>query len=130
MVRCLVRNAYQWQTASPPNSPQEKRRLRKGEVPYRSEWNSLELDRLVDQNPREPDSEALVPILEQLTEVLLGSWLSHSRTLRLSVLETIDGTGTWHQLSQFIQKYGKGLFTQGFLKLSNVRAILHQGVGN
>jgi hypothetical protein len=90
----------------------------------------LELDSLVDQNPPEPNNDQLVPLLEQLTEILLGSWLSHSRTLRLSVLETIDGSGTWKQLSQFIQKYGKGIFTQGFLKLSNVRAILHQGVGN
>lgn len=130
MVRCLVRNAYQWQLDQPHAPAPEKRRSKKGEVPFRPEWKSMELDQLVDQNPREPDSEALVPLLEQLTEVLLGSWLAHSRTLRLSVLETIDGTGTWNQLSQFIQKYGKGLFTQGFLKLSNVRAILHQGVGN
>jgi hypothetical protein len=50
--------------------------------------------------------------------------------LRLSVLETVEGTATWNQLSQFIQNYGKGLFTQGFLRLSNVRAILHQGVGS
>jgi len=130
MVRCLVRNAYQWQADKPAKIAGGKRRTKKNEVPFRPEWANLELDRLVDQNPPEPDSEALVPLLEQLTEVLLGSWLSHSRTLRLSVLETIDGTGTWNQLSQFIQRYGRGLFTQGFLKLSNVRAILHQGVGN
>ncbi|MEQ1825518.1 MAG: hypothetical protein ABL921_06210 [Pirellula sp.] len=130
MVRCLVRNAYQWQMDQPASPASEKRRSKKSEVAYKPEWSSLELDRLVDLNPREPDSNALVPLLEQLTEVLLGSWLAHSRTLRLSVLETIDGTGTWNQLSQFIQKYGRGLFTQGFLKLSNVRAILHQGVGN
>ncbi len=130
MVRCLVRNAYQWQADKPAQPTSEKRRTRRSEVPFQPEWSSLELDRLVDRSPPEPDSEALVPLLEQLTEVLLGSWLAHSRTLRLSVLETIDGSGTWNQLAEFIQKYGKGLFTQGFLKLSNVRAILHQGVGN
>lgn len=130
MVRCLVRNSYQWRANSPAKAIGEKRRTKKLEMPFQPEWASLELDRLVDQNPPEPDSEQLVPLLEQLTEILLSSWLSHSRTLRLSVLETIDGSGTWKQLAQFIQKYGKGLFTQGFLKLSNVRAILHQGVGN
>ena len=50
--------------------------------------------------------EKLVPLLEQLTEILLGSWLSHSRTLRLSVLETIDGSGTWKQLSIRDRKIG------------------------
>lgn len=128
MVRCLVRNAYQWQTENPGKAGSEKRRSKKSEA--KPEWSKLELDSLVDQNPVEPNNDQLVPLLEQLTEILLGSWLSHSRTLRLSVLETIDGSGTWKQLSQFIQKYGKGIFTQGFLKLSNVRAILHQGVGN
>ncbi len=128
MVRCLVRNAYQWQTENPGKPSTEKKRNKKATI--RPEWSKLELDSLVDQNPPEPNNDQLVPLLEQLTEILLGSWLSHSRTLRLSVLETIDGSGTWKQLSQFIQKYGKGIFTQGFLKLSNVRAILHQGVGN
>jgi hypothetical protein len=127
MVRCLVRNAYQWQ--------QERRNRQEGKGTKRkrispNQWDAIELDAIVDLNPPEPDQELLVPLLEQLTEILLGSWLSHSRTLRLSVLETMDGAGTWNQLVTFIQKYGKGIFTQGFLKLSNVRAILHQGVGN
>lgn len=98
-------------------------------MPPPSHWDKLELDVLVDSKPPEPDQEQLVPLLKQLTEILLGSWLSHSRTLRLSVLETIDGSGSWKSLCDFIQQYGKGLLTQGFLKLLNVRAILHQGVG-
>lgn len=127
MVRCLVRNAYQWQQ-EPQNPKDGKGTKRKRISP--NQWDAIELDTIVDLNPPEPDQELLVPLLEQLTEILLGSWLSHSRTLRLSVLETMDGAGTWNQLATFIQKYGKGIFTQGFLKLSNVRAILHQGVGN
>lgn len=137
MVRCLVRNAYQWQATKVLNDPNAEKK--KPEIRTRTQkpprqflpgMANLELDRLVDLNPPEPDTEELVPLLEQLTEILLSSWLSHSRTLRLSVLETIDGSGTWKQLSEFIQKYGKGIFTQGFLRLANVRAILHQGVGN
>ena len=132
LVRGLIRNAYQWQTESNPTG--RKRlgfRSQESSVPIDlNAMKRLELDEIVDLNPPEPESDLLVPMLEQLTEVLLGSWLSHSRTLRLSILETVEGTATWSQLATFIQKYGKGLFTQGFLRLSNVRAILHQGVGN
>ncbi|XZE33429.1 hypothetical protein SH501x_004213 [Pirellulaceae bacterium SH501] len=128
MVRCLVRNAYHWQSDPKTNVVREKRSGKSASA-KKPKLEALELDALVDTNPPEPDQDLLVPLLEQLTEILLSSWLSHSRTLRLSVLETIDGSGSWKQLCTFIQKYGKGLFTQGFLKLSNVRAILHQGVG-
>ena len=78
----------------------------------------------------EPRSEELIAVLEQLTEVMLGSWLSHSRTLRLSVLETVDNSRSWKKLVEFIQRFGGPLFTQSFLRLGNVRAILHQGVGH
>lgn len=78
----------------------------------------------------EPRSEELIAVLEQLTEVMLGSWLSHSRTLRLSVLETVDNSRSWSRMVDFIKRYGGSLFTQAFLRLVNVRAILHQGVGH
>ncbi len=78
----------------------------------------------------EPRSEELIAVLEQLTEVMLGSWLSHSRTLRLSVLETVDNSRSWTRLVAFIQRFGGPLFSQSFLRLGNVRAILHQGVGH
>jgi hypothetical protein len=73
---------------------------------------------------------ALASSLEELTEVLLSSWLIHSRTLRLSVLERVDDAESWNELVEFIQQYGGDLFTQRFFGLGNVRAILHQGVGN
>ena len=88
----------------------------------------IELRSLVDMQVTEPSTEELIPVLEQLTEVLLASWLSHSRTLRLSILETIDSESKWSELQNFIEKYGRHLLTQVFLKLGNVRAILHQGV--
>ncbi len=81
-------------------------------------------------NELEPNSDELIAVLEQLTEVMLGSWLSHSRTLRLSVLETVDNSRHWGKLVEFIQRFGGALFTQSFLRLGNVRAILHQGVGH
>ncbi|MEQ8790997.1 MAG: hypothetical protein RIC55_32345 [Pirellulaceae bacterium] len=70
----------------------------------------------------------LVDALESLTESLLISWLAHSRTLRLSVLEKVKERVAWRKLVTFIDHYGADLFTQRFFSLGNVRAILHQGV--
>jgi hypothetical protein len=73
--------------------------------------------------------EALVSCLEKLTEALLASWLAHSRTLRLSVLERVHDRAAWKKMVAFIERYGSELFTQRFLNLGNIRAILHQGAG-
>ncbi len=70
----------------------------------------------------------LVECLETLTESLLKQWLAHSRTLRLSTLERIANDREWQSLVGFIERYGHDLFTQRFLNLGNLRAILHQGV--
>jgi predicted heme/steroid binding protein len=72
-------------------------------------------------------AEPLVACLEQLTESMLTSWLAHSRTLRLSVLERVHDKTTWKRVVAFVEKYGADLFTQRFLNLSNIRAIMHQG---
>jgi hypothetical protein len=84
------------------------------------------------ENPGEEESraDALVSCLEKLTESLLTGWLGHSRTLRLSVLERIHQRPEWKKVVAFIEQYGDEIFTQRFLNLGNVRAILHQGVGN
>jgi hypothetical protein len=83
--------------------------------------------------PEKPEGEenrtdALVSCLEKLTESLLQGWLGHSRTLRLSVLERIHDRATWKKLVAFIENYGEEIFTQRFLNLGNIRAILYQGV--
>jgi hypothetical protein len=78
----------------------------------------------------ETPSDAIVSCLEKLTESLLTGWLSHSRTLRLSVLERIHDRATWKKVVAFIERYGDEIFTQRFLNLGNIRAILHQGVAN
>jgi hypothetical protein len=115
MVRCLVRNAYAWDKDSNPWPA--------------TAFHGDELEAILDANLREPKSRDLMHLLEKLTEVMLNGWLAHSRTLRLSILETVDNASAWKNLVRFIEDYGAGLFTQTFLKLSNVRAILHQGVG-
>jgi hypothetical protein len=50
--------------------------------------------------------------------------------LRLSVLERVQDERSWERLVAFIRRYGHELFTQRFFHLGNLRAILHQGVGN
>ena len=73
------------------------------------------------------NDDHFVSLLEQFTELLLRSWLAHSRTLRLSVLERLP-QHYWNRLVWFIERYGGDLFTQEFLNIRNLRAILHQGV--
>ena len=87
------------------------------------QWECTEGD---DTEQRPP----LVAHLEQLAEGLLLTWLKHSRTLRLSVLEKVKRDRYWQPLVEFIKQYGKDLFTQRFLNLANLRGILHQGAEN
>jgi len=72
--------------------------------------------------------ETLIDHLQQLTESLVSQWLAHSRTLRLSVLERLASERDWNAVRKFIETYGHDIFTQFFLNLGNLRAILHQGV--
>lgn len=74
------------------------------------------------------DDARLIECLEPLTEKLLQRWLLHSRSLRLSVLEKVMEQRQWENLTQFVDRYGRDLFTQSFFHLGNLRAILHQGV--
>lgn len=79
----------------------------------------------------EPDldqARIMVNYLERFTEHLLISWLTHSQTLRLSVLEQVYEEDEWDQLVLFVKRYGDQLFTQRFLNHGNIRGILHQGV--
>ncbi len=81
-----------------------------------------------DDEDEDPRTSQLVECLEQVTESLLVSWLAHSRTLRLSVLEKVSKKPEWQKLVNFIESYGEDLFTQKFFNLGNLRAILHEGV--
>lgn len=74
--------------------------------------------------------QELIDVLERAVELLLARWLSHSRNIRLSVLETVTEDHRWQQLKEFIDRYGHDLFTQRFMNFGNLRAILHQGAEN
>jgi hypothetical protein len=71
---------------------------------------------------------ALVEALRKVTDPFLELWLQHSRTLRISVLETFRGDELWAGLRDFIRRYGSDLFHVRFLTLANLRGVLHRGV--
>lgn len=70
----------------------------------------------------------LIEALQDLTEGQLNRWLTHSKTLRLSVVERLAPEKEWTSFVAFVERYGADLFTQKFLNLGNLRAILHQRV--
>jgi hypothetical protein len=100
IVRCLVASADDW----------DYRRQRPGK-------SSIGV---------RPSDAMLVEALQDLTESQLHRWLTHSRSLRLSVVERLANETDWKQFVAFVERYGGDLFTQRFLNLSNLRAILFQ----
>ncbi len=54
--------------------------------------------------------EAIVHALESVAEPFLTTWRDHSKTLRVSILETVAGDQDWTKLTDFIKKYGHDLF--------------------
>ncbi len=75
------------------------------------------------------DDGQLVALLERLTAPFLTLWVEHSRTLQLSVLETVASENEYKELQSFIQHYGGDLFHARFMTLANLRGILTRGVG-
>ncbi len=72
--------------------------------------------------------EALVETLERLTAPFLALWIDHSRTLQLSVLETVAANQVeWQALLEFVKNYGHDLFHARFMTLANLRGILQRG---
>jgi hypothetical protein len=76
---------------------------------------------------RQESDEELVAVLERLTAPFLTLWIEHSRSLQLSVLETLTGESEWRAVQAFVQRYGADLFHARFMTLANLRGILHRG---
>ena len=80
------------------------------------------------EKERQRQSAMLVEYMEQVVEHLLAYWISHSRQIRISPVESITDPDSWQNVKQFIQRYGHDIFTQQNMGFGNLRAILHQGV--
>ncbi len=115
IVESLVESSRDWSSAE---------RTRQRDEHFRTE-----AERRTMEVASDPAIDAqLIDCLQQVTESLLSEWLTHSRTLRLSVLERVVSPKAWQDLVKFVERYGHDLFTQQFFHLGNLRAILHQGV--
>ena len=66
--------------------------------------------------------------LALLVPKLLETWMTHARQLRLSVLERVREDKPFESIKEFIEKYGKGFFTQHTLSPPSLRSILRGGV--
>lgn len=73
--------------------------------------------------------EDLVNALEGVVEPFLKTWMDHSKTLRVAMLEAVSSDKDWAKLAEFIKKYGHDLFHARFMTLANLRGIVHRGVG-
>jgi hypothetical protein len=69
----------------------------------------------------------LIDYMERVVELLLAGWLNHSQQIRISQVETLLDRSNWGTVKQFIQQYGKDIFTQQNMGFGNLRAVLHQG---
>jgi len=73
-------------------------------------------------------SEVVLGVVQYLVERYQTVWLKHSRSVRLSPVELLQEKSRWTRVKQFIERYGDDLLHAPMLMLSNIRAILHQGV--
>jgi hypothetical protein len=83
-----------------------------------------------DWSAEHAEEATLVELLEALSGPFLALWIEHSRTLHVSVLEGTPSGEGWQRLVKFINTYGSDLFHAQFMTLSNLRGILHRGVGS
>lgn len=91
-------------------------------------WDAERSATYAGRQSARPSDSMLIEALQDLTESQLNRWLTHSKTLRLSVVERLDSEAEWKAFVAFVEQYGSDLFTQKFLNLGNLRAILHQRV--
>jgi hypothetical protein len=69
-----------------------------------------------------------VELIKQVVAPYRRLWLRHSRTMRLSSVESLQMEAFWEETKTFIQTYGADLLHSRLLTLGNVRVVLHRGV--
>ena len=76
----------------------------------------------------EERSEQILAGVSQLVPLLLETWMTHARQLRLSVLERMRDDNVYAVIRDFVERYGGGLFTQHLMAPTSLRGILRRGV--
>ncbi|HEX6986340.1 MAG TPA: hypothetical protein VF170_13240, partial [Planctomycetaceae bacterium] len=77
---------------------------------------------------RDDRDGATVSLVGAVVERYLDLWLRHAATMRLTAAEALNDSAVWSEARRFIHRYGGELFHARVLPLSNLRAILHEGV--
>jgi len=72
----------------------------------------------------------LVDLVGEVVERYLDIWLKHSRTMRISSVESLKSDSAWDGVKEFIEQYGADLFQPRLLTPGNLRSSLHDQVGN
>ena len=82
------------------------------------------------EKERMQQNTGLIVYMEQIFIHLRDFWISHSDQIRISPVEALGSPQAWEEVKEFIKRYGHDFFTQQNMGFGNLRAILHQGVGN
>jgi hypothetical protein len=106
-------------------SPPVRRHLRAAGVPSTGRKRKASGGR---RTRLESPSAAVLPIVKYLVERYVTLWLKHSGSVRLTPVELLNDDSRWNHVKEFIESYGHDLLHAPMLMLSNIRAILHQGV--
>lgn len=114
------------------NAPPEGRRVTEFDrlFPVGLRGSIATLIQAIEAEGSEPEPPEIQRMLNDLTGPYLKLWLKHSQSLRLSVLETVQGSAEWLQIEAFVNRFGSPLFTAQTLNLANLRAILHRGISD
>jgi hypothetical protein len=123
----LARTAQAMEQAQPLQGPRVTEFDRLFQIALQTVVHAV-ADAAAAATPAVKDS-ALVEQLASIVEPFHELWIEHSKTLRVSVLEALEGDGEWARVQNFIRSYGAGLFHARFMTLANLRGILHRGVG-
>jgi hypothetical protein len=122
----VVQTARAMERASPPEGRKVTEFDRLFPIGLQASANAV-LD--LAEGPAGLSSRDLLETLQRVARPYLELWLEHSKSLRLSVLEVIQTAEEWQAIREFVQRFGRELFTVSFLHLANLRAALHRGVG-
>ncbi|QDT65388.1 hypothetical protein [Calycomorphotria hydatis] len=73
-------------------------------------------------------AQQLINVTGLIVDSFAKLWLRHGRTMRLSAVEAFLDEKLWDRTKKFIVEYGADLLHARLMTVSNLRAILHEGV--
>jgi hypothetical protein len=102
--------------------PARRRPLRRLPIGRSSRWMRSA------KAPVSARDEETVALVAAVVDRFAGFWLKHAATMRLTAVEALNDSTTWSEAKRFINRFGGELFHARVLPLSNLRAILAEGV--